>query len=208
MKIKIQGHNTRLTESLEEYATSKVSRLERYLPNITSVDVDISRQRTARGADIVIAQITVRHSRGAILRAEEKMPLGDNDSPLAALNGAIDKMYRRIRRFKGKARNRRDRVRERFIATPEELEIAEALPETEPIMEPTITEASEYEDYEPEIVRRKQVAITAMNEDEAIEQMELLGHGFFVFFNMDTNGINVLYRRESGGYGVLVPDMQ
>lgn len=208
MDIKIQGHNTRLTESLEEYATSKISKLERYLPNITGVDVDISRQRTARGADIVIAQITVRHSRGAILRAEEKVAMSDNSSPLSALNGAIDKMYSRIRRFKGKARAKRDRVRERFTASPEELDMAEALPEMMPEAEPTITDPSAYEDYEPEIVRRKQVAITAMNEDEAIEQMELLGHGFFMFYNMDTNGINVLYRRDSGGYGVLVPDMQ
>jgi putative sigma-54 modulation protein len=57
------------------------------------------------------------------------------------------------------------------------------------------------------IVRRKQVSLIPMSEDEAIDQMELLGHNFFIFYNAETAKIGVLYRREDGNYGVLEPDV-
>jgi putative sigma-54 modulation protein len=111
-------------------------------------------------------------------------------------------MYRRIQRFKGK---RQRKGRERFTATLEELSVAEEIPGV-----------AEYIEEEPEpadiveapIARRKEIAVTAMNEAEAIEQMELLGHSFFVFFNDATGSVNVLYRRTEGGYGVLVPQLE
>ncbi len=58
------------------------------------------------------------------------------------------------------------------------------------------------------VIRRKDVSVTAMTEEEAIEQMELLGHSFFVFFNPMTANINVVYRRRSEGYGVLNPQVE
>jgi putative sigma-54 modulation protein len=61
---------------------------------------------------------------------------------------------------------------------------------------------------EPQIIRRKQIAISAMNDEEAVQQMELLGHDFFMYFNADDNRVQVLYRRTNGGYGVLVPDVE
>lgn len=114
-------------------------------------------------------------------------------------------MYRRIERFKGK----RDRKgRERYIATVEELEYAEELPEEVTETAETAAVPSPYEHYEEQIVRRKAIAVLPMSEIEAVEQMELLGHDFFMFFNKDTSGVNVLYRRKSGGYGVLVPQVE
>ncbi|MBE0688747.1 MAG: sigma 54 modulation/S30EA ribosomal C-terminal domain-containing protein [Anaerolineae bacterium] len=109
-------------------------------------------------------------------------------------------MYRRIERFKGK-RTRKGGVRfsERYTPTLEELEMAEEIPETEF----TATPDADY--LEPEIVRRKDITVTAMTELEAIEQMELLGHTFFMFYDATTGGVNVLYKRTNGNYGVLVP---
>ena len=196
MDVIIQGHNLRVTDALESYTRKKMDKLDRYLPNIHDVRIDLSSERTKRGEDLAIAQITIRHSRGAILRAEERAP-GDIN---AAINSAVEKMYRRIQRFKGK---RIRKGRERFTATLEELNAAEQIPDME-----VFEDIPETEDEGREIVRRKEVPVAAMNEAEAIEQMELLGHTFFVFFNDDTGSVNVLYKRTSGGYGVIVPQLE
>jgi putative sigma-54 modulation protein len=193
MDVIIQGVNLKVTDVLENYTRKKLDKLDRYLPNIYDIRVDLSTEHSKRGDDVAIAQITIRHSRGAILRAEERTS-GDLN---LAIHSAVEKMYRRIQRFKGKSIRK---GRERFSATAEELDVAEQIPDIEEF---------EYEDepetIEEEIVRRKEVPAATMNEAEAIEQMELLGHAFFVFFNDATGGVNVLYKRTSGGYGVLVP---
>jgi putative sigma-54 modulation protein len=181
---------------LNSYVRKKLEKLDRYLPNITEVRVELGREHTRRGEDLAVAQITVRHSRGAILRAQETMA-GEIES---ALNLAVDKMYRQIQRFKGK---RIRKGRERFSATVEELNAAEAIPDLDSdgnILEELADDS--------EIIRRKNVAVIAMNEEEAIEQMELLGHTFFIFFNQTTGGINVIYKRRAGGYGVLNPQIE
>jgi putative sigma-54 modulation protein len=196
MDVIIQGHNLRVSDALESYARKKMDKLDRYLPNIHDVRIDLSSERTKRGEDLAIAQITIRHSRGAILRAEERSA-GDIN---AAINSAVEKMYRRIQRFKGK---RIRKGRERFTATLEELNAAEQIPDME-----VFEDVSETEAEEQEIVRRKEVPVVAMNEAEAVEQLELLGHSFLVFFNDATGGINVLYKRTSGGYGVIVPRLE
>ncbi|MBI5669014.1 MAG: ribosome-associated translation inhibitor RaiA [Chloroflexi bacterium] len=204
MDVTIHGNNIKITDALATYARKKLDKLDRYLPNISDVRVDLSQQRSRRGEDVAIAQITIRHQRGAILRAEERVP-GDMH---AAINSAVDNMYRRIQRFKGK---RQRKGRERFTATIEELSQAEQIPDVEEYIEETpgieTTETVEAATT-PEIVRRKEITVTTMNEAEAIEQMELLGHSFFVFFNDATGGVNVLYKRASGGYGVLVPRVE
>jgi putative sigma-54 modulation protein len=200
VEVVIHGNGLKVTESLEEYAKKKLDRLDRYLPNITDVRMDLAHQHTRRGEDVVIAQITLRHGRGAIIRAEEKAA---SDIQLA-INAAVDKMYRRIQRFKGK---RRRKGRERFTATLDELSVAEEIPGLEEYVE-EYQEASDTDTVEAPIARRKEISVTAMNEAEAIEQMELLGHNFFVFFNDATGSINILYRRTEGGYGVLVPQVE
>ena len=195
MNITIQGRNVKVTDTIESYARKKIERFDRYLPNIIDARIDLNHEHTRRGEDLVAAQITIRHSRGAILRTEERTT-GD---VLAAINGAVENMHRRIQRFKSK------RVRkghERFSATIDELNAAEAIPDTAEFMEDA-TEGTANE-----VVRRKEVPVGAMNEAEAVEQMELLGHAFFMFFNGDTGSVNVLYKRSSGGYGVLVPRVE
>ena len=200
MDLTLHTDNLRLTDDLEEFVQKKLSKLERYMPNIESVYVELSLQNSHRGPDVVTAQITIRHDRGAILRTEEKLDKQDYNTIKTAITNASDKMYRRIRRFKGKPRSKR--LRERYAMTQEEFTIAEPLPD-ELFPETEETEATP----EPQVIRRKVVGVTAMNEDEAIEQMELLGHNFFIFFNADNNVINVVYKRANGGYGLLEPEI-
>ena len=142
---------------------------------------------------MVSAQITIRHQRGAILRAEDRAA-GDVN---LAINAAVDKMYRQIQRFKGK---RSRKGREKFAATVEEMNLAEAIPNVEEFVDESAEAAA--------ILRRKPVSVAAMNEEEAIEQMELLGHNFFVFFNAESGAMNILYKRSAGGYGLLIPKVE
>jgi putative sigma-54 modulation protein len=216
MNVSVHGRNLKITDELEAYTRKKLDKLDRYLPNIREVRVDLSSQNTRRGENIVIAQVTIHHARGAILRSEEK---GSSDIR-KTIDAATDKMYRRIQRFKGK---RQRKGRERFIATLEELDLAETIPDVEEFVEEYADIAEEYNRLaeeaipetdsaeavtEPLILRRKDTEVSPLNEAEAVEQMELLGHDFFMFFNVNTNSINVLYRRDAGGYGLLVPNIQ
>jgi putative sigma-54 modulation protein len=192
MELKIHTRNVDVTPRLQEHVEKKVSRLDRYLPNIHEVRVDLAIERRKQGMDECIAQLTLRNVRGAILRSEEKR----QPDIYAALDVALDKMYRQIERYKGK---RKPRGASRFYETAQALEGVEPVP------------GEVFEDEEEEktaIVRRKAVTLVPMSEDEAIDQMELLGHSFFIFYNADTAKIGVLYRREDGNYGVLEPQTE
>ncbi len=196
MDVTIEGSNIRISDELEQYTLRKLDRLDRYLPRIRIVEVDLSHEHTRRGSDRVSAQITLRHDRGAILRAEEKA----EGEIRIAIDGAVDKLYRQIQRFKGK---RKRRGRDRFVASAEELSLAEDIPDVSDFQF-DFANAEEEQSGLP-IARRKDVELNPMSELEAIEQMELLDHDFFMFFNAETQIINVLYRRRKGDYGLLVP---
>ncbi len=202
MDLTLHTENLRLTDDLEEFVQKKLSKLERYMPNIESVHVELSQQNSHRGPDIVAAQITIRHDRGAILRTEEKLDKQDYNSIKTAVTNASDKMYRRIRRFKGKPRSKR--LRERYAMTQEEFALAEPLPDD---VFPEVEDTEDESVAQARVIRRKVVNVSAMNEDEAIEQMELLGHTFFMFFNAESNVVNVVYKRDNGGYGLLEPEL-
>ena len=179
-EIEIRTKNLELSDRLRDHVEKKVSKLTRYIRGIQSTRVDLKHEPSARNAqDRYAAQITVRGKR-FILRAEERA-----DDIVIALNAALDNMQRRLRRYKG--RHYRDRGEEIFVAAD--------LP------------GEEEEGDAPAIVRRKRFALTPMDENEAIEQMELLGHSFFVFFNADTDTVNVLYRRRDGSYGLIEPEL-
>ncbi len=198
MDITIHGDGIRISEGLDQYTRSRVDRLDRYLPNIAHVGVELAIIRTHRGADIASAQITVQHARGAILRAEEKLDIENRDTIRIAINKAVDKLHRQIDRFKSKRKSKNQKVRDRYRATVAELNAAEDLPES--ALTADVDAAAQ-----TEILRRKQVELIPMNEEEAIEQLELLDHNFYMFMNADSTQVNVLYRRDNGGYGILVP---
>ncbi len=181
MDVTIRGRNIEVTPRLEEYIERKVGRLDRYLPTITEARVELAAEKTKSAQDRQVVQLTVR-SKGTILRAEER----DQDV-FAAVDTVMDKMYRQIARYKGKRQERNRAVAE---------ETGEALPvEVEEVVE------------SGQIVRTKRFQMVPMNTEEAIEQMELLGHDFYVFFNAGEGRINVLYRRKDGNYGVLQPEL-
>lgn len=177
MEISILTRNMELTPRLQEYVEQKVGKLDRYLPTVDEARIELRVEDTRNANHRQIAQMTVR-VRGALLRAEER----SNDM-FTAIDLALDKMYRQIARYKGKRRDRWQAA-------------AEPLPIEEPAEEPA-----------GEIVRIKRFDVVPMSPQEAIEQMELLGHRFYVFLNADEDAINVVYRRDDGNYGLLQPSV-
>ncbi len=131
-------------------------------------------------------EITLYDNKGAVLRGEER-----SSDLFAAIDAVVDTMYRQISRYKGKRI-----ARYRHANAEEELMTA-----------PPIEEEAEGGEEEPQIVRVKRFAMAPMTPEEAIEQMELLGHSFFVFYNPDEGNINVIYRRRDGNYGLIIPEL-
>jgi putative sigma-54 modulation protein len=187
MSVQAQIHtrNITLNDHLATYIEKKVAKLTRYLPDLKHAEVDLVSNESARNSnDRQIAQLTVR-ARGAILRAEEK-----SSDLQAAFDLALDKLQRQIERYKGK---RQHNPGERSIDDGLPAEVP--LPATADLVPP------------PTVLRRKKFALSPMTEEEAIEQMSLLGHdNFFVFYNAETDKVNVLYKR-SNGYGLIDTDM-
>lgn len=194
MNVQIHARNLEVNDRLRDYVEKKLSRLDHYLPSVMEVRVDISHDHRRTEGDRSSAQLTVRDGRGTILRAEEKHCA----DVFAAVDTALDKLYRQISRYKDK---RRQRAGRNFEAMEPEWATVEPLP--------TASDNELDTDEEPieNIVRRKPILLTPMNEQEAIDQLELLGHTFFVFYNADTSSINVLYKRDNGDYGLLEPSI-
>lgn len=185
-KVETTARNMRLTDNTREYVEKKAAKLERHLPGIDEIRIELSHAKTARSAtDRQVAQITVR-GKGFILRTEER-----SDDLHGAFDAALDKISRQIERYKGK--HYRGRGDGRSAAEALEME------EEEMPMDDT-------GELLPLIARRKKFMVLPMTEDEAVEQMRLLGHdNFFVFFNADKNSIQVVYRRRNGSYGLIEP---
>ena len=183
-KVETLARNMRLTDNTREYVEKKAAKLERHLQEIDEINIELSHNKAARSAnDRQVAQLTVR-GKGFILRTEERA-----DDLHGAFDIALEKMQRQIDRYKGK--HYRGRGDGRSAA-----DVIEA--DEQPV--------DETGELLPLIARRKRFIMIPMSEDEAVEQMRLLGHdNFFVFFNAEKNSIQVLYRRRNGTYGLIEP---
>ena len=193
MEIKIQAKNIDLNPNAEQYIQKKFDRLQRHLPNLDDAKLEVSMTQARATRDRVQAQMTLNIS-GYTLRGQDR---GVN--LFAAVDAVTDLVDRQIRRFKGKvyhsaqARKSRASFRdvppEAIIDMPETLEEEEALEEI------------------GQVVRTKRHSMPPMSVEDAILQMEMLGHSFFLFFNMDSDEYNVAYRRRDGDYGVIEPEL-
>ena len=184
VNMEIFTRNMELTEKMSDYISKKVTKLDRFLNDIDDVRVDLAYIKSARSAsDRHVAQITIR-GKGYILRGEERAI-----DIFTAIDAVMEKIQRQIERYKGK------RSKGRGDGTP----ASGLIPDVEPL-------TMEDMEIEPVIARRKQFILTPMDELEAIEQMKLLGHeNFFIFYNVNSNSVNVLYHRRDGTYGLIEP---
>lgn len=186
--VTVSGHNMHVSDRLKEYIEKKAGKLDHYLADISEVRVDLTAENNARDAnDRQVVQLTVRAGRGVVLRAEER-----SSDPFSGFDVVVERLNRQIERYKTKRRRRGDGT---------DLGAAALAAEERATPEPLDEEVA------PKIVRRKSFQVTPMTELEAIEQMILLEHDkFFIFYNVDTAKINVLYKRANGTLGLIEPE--
>lgn len=185
--VSIYSRNMQVSDRLNDYIETKAGKLDKYLPGIDEARVDLAYVKSARSvSDRQVAQITVRGKK-FILRAEERA-----EDIFVAFDQALDKLQRQMERYKGKHYRNQNRGDGKTLG-----ELAAEIEGEEDLEEPA-----------PQIVRRKKFMLTPMDEEEAIEHMNLLGHDtFFVFFNFNTDSINVVYKRRDGTYGLIEPEL-
>ncbi len=186
MATTIKGKNIHISDKTRNHIEKRISKFGRFLKTIQDVRVDLVRESTKSQADRFVAQITV-YSEGKILRAEER-----NQEVLTAFDITCDKVNHQIARLKGKKLNR--------WQASESIRTSDEFP---PISDETFNTLAE--ESNRKIVRVKQFSITPMSEEEALEQIQLLSHDFFIFFNANSGRINVLYKRTDNNYGLIDP---
>jgi putative sigma-54 modulation protein len=182
MELLVRGTDVTITPALRSYATTRISKLDRFVEHLVEAKLEIKRVHRRTGSNLIVAQLTIQSGRD-LLRAEES----DEDAQ-KAINLAADKMETQVRKV-----NERRTARKRSVVPALDIE----------------AEDLDTADFDVEdagaVVRTKRFKVQPLDIDEAIEQMELLGHDFFVFHNVDESSVNVIYRRNDGSYGLLVP---
>ncbi|WP_138496160.1 ribosome hibernation-promoting factor, HPF/YfiA family [Paenibacillus pinistramenti] len=185
-KLSVRGQQIEVTGALRDYVSKKLSRLEKYFDAPPTSDTNVTLS-VAKGVHTVEVTIPLP---GVLLRAEDK-----SDDMYSSVDAVVDKLERQIRKYKTKVSRRRQSGL-KGLSVEEPLD-GSLLVETE----------SEEEDYNGlEVVRTKRFTLKPMDVEEAILQMDLLGHNFFVFSNTESREVNVVYKRNDGRYGLIAQD--
>jgi len=179
VKYNIRGQQIAVTDALRDYVEKKLSRLERYFesPLTSEVNVTLSVIKNKQGVEVTIPLT------GVMLRAEEK-----HDDMYAAIDLVVDKLERQIRKHKTKINRKFRQDRGLKAVFTEDAG--------------TAVQVMEDED-ELEVVRTKRHTLKPMDVEEAILQMNMVGHSFYVFANAESKEVNVVYRRNDGRYGLI-----
>ncbi|MCH5464450.1 ribosome hibernation-promoting factor, HPF/YfiA family [Levilactobacillus tujiorum] len=178
LTFNIRGENIEVTDAIRDYVEKRISKLEKYFDNkveaIAHVNLKVYQNKTAKvEVTIPLPYLT--------LRAEETSP-----DLYASVDLVTDKLERQIRKYKTKVnRKSREKGYKNLDFTPED------------------TDTDPAESQKLEVVRTKRVSLKPMDNEEAVLQMDMLGHDFFIYEDAETNGINIVYRRNDGRYGLI-----
>jgi len=183
VQVTVSGKNVQVTPALRSHAERKVNKLLKFFdddrrPMMASVVLSIERGRHTAEITFEIGTLLVRGE-------------GTSDDMYASIDMAVDRIERQVKKFK-------TRIQKRLQERPKGAVADGAVPPA--------AEAEETEGETPRVVRVKRFALKPMTVEEAVLQMELLGHDFFVFTNGASGEVNVLYRRKDGNYGLIEPE--
>jgi putative sigma-54 modulation protein len=190
MNLTIRTHHTTVFDGFREHAEKKLGRLDRLLPGAANITVEVAHEETRSAAHRYAVQVTVR-SGASILRAEER-----GADPQTALDLAADVLSRQARRHK-------QRLHDRHHPTGAKEAAADAMYADVQPMSDAETDEEEY--LLGKVVRVKHFEAKPMSQEEALAQMDLLGHDFFLFLDASTRDYALLYKRKDGDYGLLSP---
>ncbi|UXU56868.1 ribosome-associated translation inhibitor RaiA [Staphylococcus agnetis] len=182
INFEIHGDNLTITDAIRNYIEDKIGKLERYFTNVPNATAHVKVKTYQNSGTKIEVTIPLKN---VTLRAEER-----HDDLYAGIDLITNKLERQVRKYKTRVnRKNRDRGNEQDIFVD-----AEA---TTPNID------NESSDSEIEIIRSKTFGLKPMDSEEAVLQMNLLGHDFFVFHDRDTEGTSIVYRRKDGKYGLI-----
>src|ERR1700693_3254074 len=179
MRLQVKGRNVEVSDQIRSYAEEKLGKLDRLVKGPTGIELELAVEKNPSIAANHVAEATV-WTKGPVLRARES-----SADMKASIDQLVDKLERQVKRYREKRRPRRHG---RADAPP-----ADALP------------VDELPQDGPTIVKTKQFPVKPMSPEEAVLQLELVGHDFFVFRNAESDEVNVVYRRRDGDYGLIEP---
>jgi putative sigma-54 modulation protein len=180
MQFQVRGKNLEVSDAIRNYAEAKLAKLERQLKD-PRVELELAVERNPSIAANHVAEATI-WTKGPVLRAREA-----SSDMRASIDQLVDKLERQVTRYKRKGRDRRRKAARANVPSSD------------------VTPIVADEEVEPMIVKTKQFAVNPLTPEEAVEQLELVGHDFFVFRNADSGEMNVVYRRRDGDYGLIEP---
>jgi putative sigma-54 modulation protein len=195
MKLVIQGKNIEITDAIREHVHQKIQKAVAHYEQLApEIDVNLSVANNPRITDQQTAEVTI-YANGTIIRAEES-----SENLYASIDMVADKVSRRMRKYKEKRQAKKGNTSVKVVP-------AEALSQVDSISPDVIDERIQNGQPElpPQIVRTKYFPMPPMSVDEAVERLQLVGHDFYMFRNEETGEINVAYKRNHGGFGVLLP---
>jgi putative sigma-54 modulation protein len=176
MQLQVKGKNVEVSDAVRSYAEGKLRKLARQLAEPTQVEVELALERNPSIPANHVAEATI-WTKGPTLRARES-----STDWRGSIDQLVAKLERQVKRYREKRRDHR-------LNGSIPIEAVPVVPNEE----------------EPLIVKTKQFAVKPMTPEEAVLQLELIGHDFFVFRNSEVGDLAVVYRRRDGNYGLIEP---
>ena len=189
MKTNLTARNLELSEELRNQIERKLQRLDRITHDMAEADVELIARASHTADSAQVAEVTLRNN-GDVLRSTAAA-----SSPMAALDAVLDRLERQVVRSKERPRSVRERHSDEVVSVLDREARGTIDPER----------AAVPADGRPAVVKLKRFDMLPMFEEDAITEMEELGHAFFVFLNAETEQVAVLYRRRNGSYGLIEP---
>jgi putative sigma-54 modulation protein len=180
MQFQVKSRNVEVSDAIKTYAEEKLSKLERQLDD-PRVELELAVEKNPSIAENQVAEATI-WTKGPVLRAREA-----SRDMRSSIDQLVEKLERQVTRYRTRGRDRRRRAARANDAAG------------------AAGDATFAEDAAPEIVKTKRFALNPLSAEEAVLQLELVGHDFFVFRSAESEAVNVVYRRRDGGYGLIEP---
>jgi putative sigma-54 modulation protein len=174
----VKGRNLEISDSIRSYAEQKLAKLDKQLGETTQVELELTVEKNPSISANQVAEVTI-FTKGPTLRAREA-----TKDMRASIDQLTDKLVRQVRHYRDKRSRRGSRTNH--------VPVEEGVPAVA-------------DQLDPQIVKTKQFPVKPMTAEEAVLQLELIGHDFFVFRDADSGDVNVVYRRRDRGYGLIEP---
>ena len=190
MKLVLQSKNIEITDAIRDYVNQKIEKAVSHFENITTgIDVNLSVAKNPRIAASQVAEVTI-YANGATIRAEEA-----SEHLYASIDLVADKICRQLRKYKERNFTKKDRT-DLLKDQGEELDLE--------LLDYNLAD-NRSATLPAEVVRTKYFAMSALTIEEALAQLQLVDHDFYMYRSAETGEINVVYRRNHGGFGTIQP---